>query len=758
MAPATRNSVCSCGSGKRYKHCCGNVSRSQVVSRATPAKEIVALKFEALDHQRSGMPDLAERLYRKVLAEVPQEIDCLHMLGIVCLQTARPLEAVGWIFQAAELTDWEVPEIRHNLGLALHHALLGGDRYTLPRRLAYQMWRRHRAGTKRVCQPLVSVVVPSCCHATYIVDCLRSVFEQTYRDIELIVMDDGSTDGSPAIIEAALRDCPFPHRFVARENRGAHATINEGIALATGEYINVLNSDDRFSPDRIRCMVEAVCRTGSQWGVSHVEIIDAEGQVVRDPPPGTRAAALKRMLFEGPRSTTLGFGFLKSNFAITTGNLFVCRELLMRVGGFSDLRYNHDWEFALKASLESEPVYVPQPLYFYRLHDHNTIAESNVGPKREAQAMFAAYFQNNRGSAPNPFAPCETGWGSRYLAEQAWWALDPGLLRQQTLSLMSGENTHKLPVLSSLEFLADRPQLGKLLDHIAANGFVEAIPFDQAQRYGVAARAIEAMRSPGQTFRILEVGANQHRRLDSLLPRDRIVHLDLEVPDEMKAHGDMIEADATALTFPDGCFDVVVALDVLEHIPASKRQDFLWHTTRVAGLMTIIAAPFDHPQVRAAEADASAFWDGLMPGPYRWLAEHAELGLPDLREMQALLTGLGRHHWSIGHGHLDLWRDMLKGHFAAEAMPELKPAIRALDDWYAKQMLTQDFSEDGVYRSFLFCSRDASLGADFERHFRSWIRSSAVSGPSGTEGMRAVLRELLDLAVSKGSVATRTGQ
>jgi GT2 family glycosyltransferase len=714
------------------------------------------LKFEALRFQRANQLDLAERLYQQVLAEVPQDADCLHMLGVVCLQTARPLEAVRWIFEAGELTDWEVPEIRHNLGLALHHALLGGDRYTLPRRLAYQMWRRHRAGTKRVCQPLVSVVVPSYCHATYIVDCLRSVFEHTYRSIELIVIDDGSTDGSPAIIEAALRDCPFPHRFVARENRGAHVTINEGIALATGEYINVLNSDDRFSPDRILCMVEAVCRTGSQWGVSNVEIIDAEGQVVLDPPPGTRAAALKQVLFEGPRSTTLGFGFLKSNFAITTGNLFVCRELFMRVGGFSDLRYNHDWEFALKASLESEPVYVPQPLYFYRLHDHNTIAESNVDPRREAQALFSASFQHNRGSAPNPFAPCEAGWGSRYLAEQARWALDPGLLRQQALSLMGGENTPKLPSISSLEFLTDRPQVGKLLDHIAANGFVEAIPFDQAQRYGVTARAIEALRQPGQTFRILEVGANQHRRLDALLPRDQIVYLDLEVSGEMKAHGDMVEGDATALTFPDGCFDVVVALDVLEHIPASKRQDFLWHTTRVAGLMTIIAAPFDNPQVRAAEAGASLFWDELMPVPYRWLAEHSELGLPDLRETQALLTQLGLHHWSIGHGHLDLWRDMLKGHFAAEAMPELKPAIRALDDWYAKQMLTQDFSEDGVYRSFLFCSRDASLGADFERHFRSWIRPSAVSGPVGTEGVQAVLREIHNLAITCKPVDSRT--
>ncbi len=523
MAPINRSAPCPCGSNKRYKHCCGKLSEGSL-AQASPRTTLQDLKFEALRYQRANQLGSAEQMYRQVLAKVPQDTDCLHMLGIVCLQTARPVDAVNLIFQAAELTDWQVPEMHHNLGLALYDAQPANDNYTLARRLAYQMWLQERSAAKAARQPLVSVIVPSYCHAGYISDCLRSVFEQTYRCIELIVIDDGSNDGSPAIIEELLRDCPFPHQFVARENRGAHATINEGVALAAGEFINVLNSDDRFSSDRVDRMVEEVCRTGANWGFSNIQIIDGCGQVVRDSISGTRAAALERIVSEGPYSTTLGFGLLKSNFAITTGNLFVSRELFLNLGGFSDLRYNHDWEFALKATLESEPVYLSEKLYFYRLHDHNTIAESIIAPQQEAKTLFSAYFQANNGPALNPFAPCEVYWGNRFLAEHVLWAADHGLLRRKALALLNGEAAPRLASLSSLAFLADRPDVGRILDYIADGGFADAIPFDQAQRYGVTAMAIEALREPGQIFSILEVGANGHRRLGALLPRDRIVY------------------------------------------------------------------------------------------------------------------------------------------------------------------------------------------------------------------------------------------
>lgn len=176
--------------------------------------------------------------------------------------------------------------MRHNLTLALG-ALFSerGEDKTYRTQLAYRIWCGRRERKRRPVQPLVSVVIPSYCHAAFVVECLESVYRQTWPHPELIVIDDGSRDESVALIRESLKSCPFPHSFIARENRGAHATINEGIALAKGEYINILNSDDRFAPDRTVRMVDSVAAIGAAWGFAGVDIIDATGQKAT-PAPG----------------------------------------------------------------------------------------------------------------------------------------------------------------------------------------------------------------------------------------------------------------------------------------------------------------------------------------------------------------------------------------------------------------------------------------------------------------------------------------
>src|SRR3990167_854138 len=182
-----------------------------------------------------------------------------------------------------------------------------------------------------------------------------------------------------------------------------------------------------------------------------------------------------------------------------------------------------------------------------------------------------------------------------------------------------------MPALSQLDALDDRNE--------------PAASFDQWQRYGMAARAIEQLRQDGQVFSILEVGANTHRLLGKLLPRDRITYLDLEIPVGMQDAPDVIVGDATRLAMPDGSFDIVVALDVFEHIEVTRRRDFLYHTTRVARDIALIAAPFKAASVTCAEQQAMTYWNGLFARPYRWLAEHADNGLPDHRQTLAMLTG-----------------------------------------------------------------------------------------------------------------------
>ncbi len=81
--------------------------------------------------------------------------------------------------------------------------------------------------------------------------------KQTRQPAELLVIDDGSSDESPRIIERVLSDCPFSCEFIARENRGLCATLNEGLQRTGGEYFAYLGSDDLWLPDFLQERVAA---------------------------------------------------------------------------------------------------------------------------------------------------------------------------------------------------------------------------------------------------------------------------------------------------------------------------------------------------------------------------------------------------------------------------------------------------------------------------------------------------------------------
>ena len=91
---------------------------------------------------------------------------------------------------------------------------------------------------------LISVVVTCYNHENYIEQCLRSIFNQTYRNIELIVLDDGSTDYSPEIIQEVLKESPFVTTFESHENIGVVRTRNKGLNLLNGDYFLFVDSDD----------------------------------------------------------------------------------------------------------------------------------------------------------------------------------------------------------------------------------------------------------------------------------------------------------------------------------------------------------------------------------------------------------------------------------------------------------------------------------------------------------------------------------
>lgn len=216
--------------------------------------------------------------------------------------------------------------------------------------------------------PLVSIIMPSYNHASYVAAAATSVLAQTVDDLELIAIDDGSSDGSPAILaDLAARD-PRLH-LLARANKGAPASINEGIARSRGKWIGIINSDDCYDARRLETMLEAVEGAGAAWGFSRVEFIDGSG----NPAPSDVAQWYRDLQTDIWNWPSVGFALLKHNATITTGNLFFSRALFDAAGPFRELVLVHDWDFALRALRYAEPVYVDHDLYCYRFHHQNSI-------------------------------------------------------------------------------------------------------------------------------------------------------------------------------------------------------------------------------------------------------------------------------------------------------------------------------------------------------------------------------------------------
>lgn len=221
---------------------------------------------------------------------------------------------------------------------------------------------------------LCSIIIPSYNHQEYVVPAIQSALEQTYDNIEVIVVDDGSTDRSLEKITLVKDERVVIH---VQENMGAHAAINTGMALAKGEYLAILNSDDLFERERIeKCLAGLFPRTAGRFLSTWIRVIDGNGK-----PMGIKRGwhNLEPWPIEHPERS---FGstddailnLLAGNYISTTSNFVMHRSLYERVGCFRNLRFVHDWDYALRALLAGPPVILEEALLSYRLHDRNTIS------------------------------------------------------------------------------------------------------------------------------------------------------------------------------------------------------------------------------------------------------------------------------------------------------------------------------------------------------------------------------------------------
>lgn len=206
----------------------------------------------------------------------------------------------------------------------------------------------------------VSVVVPSYNHARFVGDCLRSIMRQTRAPSELIVIDDGSTDGSPQIIERVLHDCAFPCELVVRNNRGLCATLNEGLERTRGSYFAYLGSDDVWLKGFLGARVAVLeSRPRAVLAYGHAYLIDEQNRIVDCTCDWARYADgdARAMLLQttAPMSPTVLY-----------------RRATLARHGWNEAARLEDYDLYLRLSVEGEFAFDSRVLAAWRQHGHNT--------------------------------------------------------------------------------------------------------------------------------------------------------------------------------------------------------------------------------------------------------------------------------------------------------------------------------------------------------------------------------------------------
>lgn len=174
--------------------------------------------------------------------------------------------------------------------------------------------------------PLVSVIIASYNHARYVEESIKSVINQTYSNIELLVIDDGSKDESPEILKRLQHTYGFDLLFQA--NKGLACTLNDAISRARGALIVPFGSDDIMLPHRIATQVEHM-RGKPEVGIcsANIETIDQNGQVMGAREQRNRNLPFRRLDFDDL--------FLDRKPGPMAATLMLRREALEKVGGFN---------------------------------------------------------------------------------------------------------------------------------------------------------------------------------------------------------------------------------------------------------------------------------------------------------------------------------------------------------------------------------------------------------------------------------------
>lgn len=256
--------------------------------------------------------------------------------------------------------------------------------------------------TRKMEFPLVSILVPAYNHVHFIEECLDRVLAEPYPNKELVIIDDGSSDGTDDKIAAWVEKHSgfLDIDYSRRENRGISATLNELASRAKGEFLKLNSSDDYLLSGGVRAQIEYLLAHPYKLAVlSDYVVIDENGEVLHSSglvglhgvnksnyvtDEGVRREVISRWAFGGP--------------------VFMLRKQgLSVIGGWDERLRFEDWDFFLRLAAIDTVGFIDVKVCAYRLHSNNTCrtddTEMRVANLEDAAATAYRHFALFKGSS-----------------------------------------------------------------------------------------------------------------------------------------------------------------------------------------------------------------------------------------------------------------------------------------------------------------------------------------------------------------------
>jgi glycosyltransferase involved in cell wall biosynthesis len=244
--------------------------------------------------------------------------------------------------------------------------------------------------------PRVSVIIPNFNYATYLGEAIESVLRQTYPDIEIIVVDDGSTDNSIEIANQYLNKI----KLIRKINGGVSSARNEGIKISSGLYVCFLDADDIWEANKIELQLKKALE--GNFGLVYSGILECDSKLtpVREIKP----------IYQGDCEDEYRFRPGSAVAILGTSTALISREVLHEVGFFDlELNTSADWDFLRRVSKVTDFGYVASPLVRYRRHANNMSSGSLTryysDNEKALNKMVAEYAKSNlRNSVINRYS------------------------------------------------------------------------------------------------------------------------------------------------------------------------------------------------------------------------------------------------------------------------------------------------------------------------------------------------------------------